>query len=220
MDDNSYNYPDRPNDLESFWMPFTTNKGFKQAPRLLSSAKDMHYQTPDGRQILDGTAGLWCCNAGHGREKIAEAIKAQADRMEFAPTFNMGHPAAFEFANRLVEIMPGNLDHVFFTNSGSESADTALKIALGYHYVRGKGSKTRLIGRERGYHGTNFGGTSIGGIVKNRQFYGGLISGVAAALKAKRPDQVEALDLPSNIGCTGSKRRRIRVFGELFFFQY
>jgi beta-alanine--pyruvate transaminase len=177
MDDNGINYPDRPNDLESFWMPFTTNKGFKQSPKLLSSAKDMHYQTPDGRQILDGTAGLWCCNAGHGREKIAEAIKAQADRMDFAPTFNIGHPAAFEFANRLVDLMPGTLDHVFFTNSGSESADTALKMALGYHYVRGNGSKTRLIGRERGYHGTNFGGTSVGGMVKNRQYYGSLLAG-------------------------------------------
>jgi beta-alanine--pyruvate transaminase len=141
-------------------------------------AKDMHYTTVDGRQILDGTAGLWCCNAGHGRGKIAEAVKAQVDRMDFAPSFQLGHPAAFEFANRLADLMPGDLDHVFFTNSGSESADTALKIALGYHYVMGNGSKTRLIGRERGYHGTNFGGTSVGGMVKNRMFYGGLISGV------------------------------------------
>ena len=134
--------------------------------------------TADGREILDGTAGLWCCNAGHGHEKIVSAIKAQAERMDFAPTFQLGHPAAFELANRLVDLAPGDLDHVFFTNSGSESADTALKIALGYHYVRGKGSKTRLIGPERGYHGTNFGGTSVGGIVKNRMFYGGLLSGV------------------------------------------
>jgi beta-alanine--pyruvate transaminase len=178
MDNDGFNYPDRPNDLEAFWMPFTANKGFKNTPRLMAGAKDMHYITPDGRKILDGTAGLWCCNAGHGREKISEAIKKQADRMDFAPNFQLGHPAAFELANRLVEIMPGDLDHVFFTNSGSESADTALKIALGYHYVCGNGSKTRLIGRERGYHGTNFGGTSVGGIVKNRMFYGGLISGV------------------------------------------
>ena len=178
MDDAGFDYPDRPNDLESFWMPFTTNKGFKRTPKLLAGARNMHYETPDGRKILDGTAGLWCCNAGHGREKIARAIAAQAERMDFAPTFQLGHPAAFEFANRLVDLAPGDLDHVFFTNSGSESADTALKIALGYHHVRGKGSKTRLIGRERGYHGTNFGGTSVGGIVKNRQFYGGLISGV------------------------------------------
>ena len=172
------NYPEKPNDLEAFWMPFTANKGFKQKPRLLTRAKGMHYMTADGREILDGTAGLWCCNAGHGHEKIVAAIKAQAERMDFAPTFQLGHPAAFELANRLVDLAPGDLDHVFFTNSGSEPADTALKIALGYHYVRGKGSKTRLIGRERGYHGTNFGGTSVGGIVKNRMFYGGLLAGV------------------------------------------
>jgi len=178
MDSDALNYPDRPNDLESYWMPFTANKSFKQSPRLMLGAKDMHYTTVDGRQILDGTAGLWCCNAGHGRGKIAEAVKKQADRMDFAPCFQLGHPAAFEFANRLAELMPGDLDHVFFTNSGSESADTALKIALGYHYVMGNGSKTRLIGRERGYHGTNFGGTSVGGMVKNRMFYGGLIGGV------------------------------------------
>ena len=138
----------------------------------------MHYITPDGREVLDGTAGLWCCNAGHGHEKIVAAIKMQAECMDFAPSFQLGHPAAFEFANRLVDLAPGDLDHVFFTNSGSESADTALKIALAYHYMRGKGSKTRLIGRERGYHGTNFGGTSVGGMVKNRMFYGGLLSGI------------------------------------------
>ena len=172
------NYPDLPNDLESFWMPFTSNKDYKSSPRLLASAKDMHYMTPGGRKILDGTAGLWCCNAGHGRTRIAEAIKAQADKMDFAPTFQLGHPAPFELAKRLADLAPGDLDHVFFTNSGSESADTALKIALAYHNVRGKGSKIRLIGRERGYHGVNFGGTSVGGIVKNRQFYGGLIAGV------------------------------------------
>ncbi len=172
------NYPDLPNDLEAFWMPFTSNAQYKSSPRLLASARDMHYMTPGGRKILDGTAGLWCCNAGHGRTRIAEAIKAQADRLDFAPTFQMGHPAAFELAKRLADLAPGDLDHVFFTNSGSESADTALKIALAYHNVRGKGSKIRLIGRERGYHGVNFGGTSVGGIVKNRQFYGGLIAGV------------------------------------------
>ncbi len=172
------NYPDLPNDIEAFWMPYTANRDYKTAPRLLSGAKDMHYITPGGRKILDGTAGLWCCNAGHGRTKIAEAIKLQADKMDFAPTFQLGHPAPFELANRLVDLTPGDLDHVFFTNSGSESADTALKIALAYHNVRGKGSKFRLIGRERGYHGVNFGGTSVGGMVKNRQFYGSLIAGV------------------------------------------
>ena len=172
------NYPDLPNNLESFWMPFTSNRDYKSSPRLLASARDMHYMTPGGRKILDGTAGLWCCNAGHGRTRIAEAIKAQADKMDFAPTFQLGHPAPFELAKRLADLTPGDLNHVFFTNSGSESADTALKIALAYHNVRGKGSKIRLIGRERGYHGVNFGGTSVGGIVKNRQFYGGLIAGV------------------------------------------
>ena len=172
------NYPDLPNDIEAFWMPYTANREFKTAPRLLSGAKDMHYTTPGGRKILDGTAGLWCCNAGHGRTRIAEAIKLQADKMDFAPTFQLGHPAPFELANRLADLAPGDLDHVFFTNSGSESADTALKIALAYHNLRGKGSKFRLIGRERGYHGVNFGGTAVGGIVKNRQFYGSLIAGV------------------------------------------
>ena len=172
------NYPDLPNDIEAFWMPFTANREYKNAPRLLSGAKDMHYVTPGGRKILDGTAGLWCCNAGHGRTRIAEAIKLQADKMDFAPTFQLGHPAPFELANRLADLAPGDLNHVFFTNSGSESADTALKIALAYHNVRGKGSKFRLIGRERGYHGVNFGGTAVGGIVKNRQFYGSLIAGV------------------------------------------
>ena len=172
------NYPDLPNNLESFWMPFTSNRDYKSSPRLLASARDMHYMTPGGRKILDGTAGLWCCNAGHGRTRIAEAINAQADKMDFAPTFQLGHPAPFELAKRLADLTPGDLNHVFFTNSGSESADTALKIALAYHNVRGKGSKIRLIGRERGYHGVNFGGTSVGGIVKNRQFYGGLIAGV------------------------------------------
>ena len=177
MESDGFNYPDRPNDLAAFWMPFTDNRGYKRTPRLLTGAKDMHYVTPDGRRVLDGTAGLWCCNAGHGRRKIAEAIRRQTERIDFAPTFQLGHPAAFELANRLVDVAPGDLDHVFFTNSGSESVDTALKIALGYHYVTGKGSKTRLIGRERGYHGTNFGGTSVGGMVKNRKFYGGLLSG-------------------------------------------
>ncbi len=178
MYNSGIDYPNLPNDLRSFWMPFTANKGYKSAPKLLSDAKDMHYQTSDGRKILDGTAGLWCCNAGHGRAKIVEAIKAQAERMDFAPTFQLGHPIVFEFANRLADLAPADLDHIFFTNSGSESADTALKIALGYHYMKGNGSKTRLIGRERGYHGVNFGGTAVGGIVKNRQFYGNLISGV------------------------------------------
>ncbi len=165
--------------LEAFWMPFTANRQFKANPRLLAAAKDMHYTTHDGRQILDGTAGLWCVNAGHCRPKIVEAVQKQVATLDFAPTFQMGHPGPFELAERLVNMMPGgNFDHVFFTNSGSESVDTALKIAIAYHRVRGEGSRQRLIGRERGYHGVGFGGISVGGIVSNRKFFGSLIPGV------------------------------------------
>ncbi|MDV6330183.1 aspartate aminotransferase family protein [Asticcacaulis sp. 201] len=164
--------------LENFWMPFTPNKAFKARPKLLVSARDMHYRDVDGREILDATAGLWCVNAGHGRAKITEAIQAQAAIMDFAPTFNMSHPLAFEFAHKLAGILPGDLKRVFFTNSGSESADTALKIALAYQRNRGQASKTRLIGRERAYHGTGFGGISVGGIVRNRMYFGSLLTGV------------------------------------------
>lgn len=167
-----------PNDLSAFWMPFTANRQFKQAPRMMVAAKDMHYTTSDGRQILDGTAGLWCVNAGHCRPKITEAIQRQAAELDYAPAFQMGHPIAFEFANRLVDIAPEGLDHVFFTNSGSESVETALKIAIAYHRVKGNGSRFRLIGRERGYHGVNFGGISVGGIVTNRKMFGTLLTGV------------------------------------------
>jgi len=167
-----------PNDLRAFWMPFTANRQFKQAPRMLVAAKDMHYTASDGRKILDGTAGLWCVNAGHCRPKITEAIQRQAAELDYAPAFQMGHPIVFELANRLVDIAPEGMDHVFFTNSGSESVDTALKIALAYHRVKGEGSRTRLIGRERGYHGVNFGGISVGGIVANRKMFGTLLSGV------------------------------------------
>src|SRR5690606_33567794 len=168
----------RPNDLNSFWMPFTANRQFKQAPRMLVSAKDMHYFSDDGRKVLDATSGLWCVNAGHCRPKITEAIQQQAGELDYAPAFQMGHPLAFEFANRLVEIAPEGMDHVFYTNSGSESVETALKMALAYHRVRGEGSRTRLIGRERGYHGVNFGGTSVGGIAANRKMFGTLVAGV------------------------------------------
>jgi beta-alanine--pyruvate transaminase len=167
-----------PNDLSAFWMPFTANRQFKQAPRMLVAAKDMHYTAADGRQVLDGTAGLWCVNAGHCRPKITEAIQNQAAQLDYAPAFQMGHPLAFELANRLVDIAPEGMDHVFFTNSGSESVETALKMALAYHRVRGEGSRTRLIGRERGYHGVNFGGISVGGIVTNRKMFGTLLGGV------------------------------------------
>ncbi len=166
------------NDLDAYWMPFTANRRFKANPRLLASASGMLYRTPEGREILDGTSGLWCVNAGHDRPKIREAIQKQAATMDFAPSFNLGHPLAFQFASRLAQISPPGLDRIFFTNSGSESVDTALKIALAYHRARGKGTKTRLIGRERGYHGVGFGGISVGGIPKNRMYFGSLLTGV------------------------------------------
>jgi len=167
-----------PNDLESYWLPFTPNRAFKASPRLIARAKDMHYYTPDGRAVLDGTAGLWCTNAGHNRDPIVAAILAQAAELDYAPAFQFAHPKAFELASRVAALAPGSLDHVFFTNSGSEAVDTALKIALAYHNIRGEGSRTRLIGRERGYHGVGFGGIAVGGIVNNRKFFGTLLSGV------------------------------------------
>ena len=170
--------PPRPNDLASFWMPYTANRQFKKAPRMFVSADRMRYTTDDGREVLDGTAGLWCCNAGHNRPKIVEAIRQQAGELDYAPAFQMGHPKAFEFANRLTSIAPEGFDHVFFTNSGSESADTALKMALAYHRMRGEAQRTRLIGRERGYHGVNFGGMSVGGIGGNRKMFGQMLPGV------------------------------------------
>ncbi len=167
-----------PNDLRAFWMPFTANRQFKAAPRLLVEAEGMFYTTSDGRQVLDGTAGLWCCNAGHKRPKIVEAIQKQAAELDYAPAFQMGHPKAFELANRLVDLAPDGIDHAFFTNSGSESVETALKIAIAYHRARGDAARTRLIGRERGYHGVNFGGISVGGIVNNRRHFGAMLAGV------------------------------------------
>ncbi|MBZ0164489.1 MAG: aspartate aminotransferase family protein [Notoacmeibacter sp.] len=167
-----------PNDLSAFWMPFTANRQFKKAPRMLVGAQDMHYVAADGRKILDGTAGLWCVNAGHCRPKITEAIREQAGELDYAPAFQMGHPKVFELANRLVDLAPDHLNHVMFTNSGSESVETALKVALAYHRAKGNGSRFRLIGRERGYHGVNFGGISVGGIVSNRKMFGTLLTGV------------------------------------------
>ncbi|MEO3435328.1 aspartate aminotransferase family protein [Inquilinus sp. CAU 1745] len=167
-----------PNNLESFWMPFTANRQFKKNPRLLIGAKDMHYRTHDGRDVLDGCAGLWCVNAGHGRPRIVKAIQDQAAALDYSPSFQMGHPRAFDLAARLANMMPGDLDHVFFTNSGSESVDTALKIAIAYQRAIGQGTRTRLIGRERGYHGVGFGGISVGGMVKNRMYFGSLLNGV------------------------------------------
>jgi beta-alanine--pyruvate transaminase len=164
-------------DLEAFWMPFTANRQFKDNPRLFVAAKDMHYTTHDGRQVLDGTAGLWCVNAGHCHPQIVEAVQQQVATMDFAPTFQMGHPGAFQLAQRLTEMIPG-YDHVFFANSGSEAVDSALKIAIAYHRARGEGTRQRLIGRERGYHGVGFGGISVGGIGPNRKFFGSLLTGV------------------------------------------
>jgi beta-alanine--pyruvate transaminase len=165
-------------DLEALWMPFTANRQYKASPRLLARAEGMHYWTPDGRKILDGVAGLWCVNAGHGRKEITDAVSKQVATMEFAPPFQMGHPAAFELATEVVKLTPGDLKHVFFTNSGSESVDTALKIAIAYHRLRGEGSRQRLIGREKGYHGVGFGGISVGGMVNNRKFFGPMLAGV------------------------------------------
>ena len=167
-----------PNDMRAFWMPFTANRQFKASPRMFVGAKDMHYTTAEGRQVLDGTAGLWCCNAGHCRPKITEAVQKQVAELDYAPAFQMGHPIAFELANRIIDIAPDGIDHVFFTNSGSESVETALKIAIAYHRARGDGARTRLIGRERGYHGVNFGGISVGGIVNNRKMFGTMLGGV------------------------------------------
>ena len=159
--------------LSNFWMPFTANRQFKTAPRLFKAAKGMYYTTVDDRSVLDATAGLWCVNAGHGRDEITEAVSRQLATMDYAPTFQMGHPLAFEAASKVAEFMPAGMDRIFFTNSGSESVDTALKIALAYHRARGEGQRTRFIGRERGYHGVGFGGISVGGIAPNRKAFSG-----------------------------------------------
>jgi beta-alanine--pyruvate transaminase len=164
--------------MDAYWMPFTANRQFKKSPRLLTRADGMFFTDDKGRQVLDGIAGLWCVNAGHNRPKIVQAIQQQAAELDFAPPFQMAHPKAFELAERLAALTPAGLNKVFYTNSGSESVETALKMALAYHRVRGEGSRTRLIGRERGYHGVNFGGISVGGIVGNRKMFGALLSGV------------------------------------------
>lgn len=164
--------------LDAFWMPFSANRQFKAAPRLITGASGMFYTAIDGRQVLDATAGLWCCNAGHAREPIVAAVSAQLRQLDYAPAFQMGHPLPFALAERLGGLAPTGIDHVFFTNSGSEAVDTALKIALAYHHVNGEAGRTRLIGREKGYHGVGFGGISVGGIANNRKFFGGLLAGV------------------------------------------
>ncbi|MDR7294859.1 beta-alanine--pyruvate transaminase [Pelomonas aquatica] len=164
--------------LDAYWMPFTANRQFKQAPRLLTGADGMFFRDDKGREVLDGIAGLWCVNAGHNRPKIVQAIQEQAAELDFAPPFQMAHPKAFELAERLAALTPQGLNRIFFTNSGSESVETALKMAIAYHRVRGEGARTRLIGRERGYHGVNFGGISVGGMVANRKMFGSLLAGV------------------------------------------
>jgi len=161
--------------LDSLWMPFTANRQFKAAPRMFVAAKDMYFTTDDDRQVLDGTSGLWCVNAGHCRPRIVEAIKRQLDTLDYCPAFQMGHPTEFRVADLLRDLAPGDLNHVFFANSGSEAVDTALKIALAYQRVRGEGQRTVLIGRERGYHGVGFGGISVGGIPANRKAYGSML---------------------------------------------
>ncbi len=176
----SEKWPARPNelDLAAYWMPYTANRQFKANPRILVSAKGMHYTAADGRAILDGCAGLWCVNAGHGRREIAEAVERQLLTLDYATSFQMGHPGAFELASRLAALAPEGLDRVFFVNSGSEAVDTALKIALAYHRAQGQGQRTRFIGRERAYHGCGFGGVSVGGIVNNRRAFGAMLPGV------------------------------------------
>jgi len=166
------------NDLDAFWLPFTPNRAFKRAPRLIARAKDMYYFTPDGHAVLDGLAGLWCTNAGHNRDLIVAAISRQAAELDYAAAFHFAHPKSFELASRVAALAPADLNRVFFCNSGSEAVDTALKIALAYHNARGEGARTRLIGRERGYHGVGFGGISVGGIVNNRKAFGTLLAGV------------------------------------------
>ncbi|WP_116084334.1 aspartate aminotransferase family protein [Tropicimonas sp. IMCC34011] len=195
-----------PNDLDAFWMPFTANRQFKAAPRMFVAAEGMHYTTQDGRQVLDGTAGLWCCNAGHGQPRIIEAIREQAGILDYAPAFQMGHPKAFELASALRDMAPEPFEHVFFTNSGSESVETALKIALAYHKARGEGGRTRLIGRERGYHGVNFGGISVGGIVTNRKAFGTLLAGV---------DHLPHTHIPQNAFTRGQPEHGAHLADEL-----
>ena len=168
----------KPNELEPYWMPFTPNRAFKKKPRMFSGAKDMHFYTPDGRKVIDSSSGLFCVNAGHCRAPIVEAIQQAAAKLDFSPPFQYGHPQVFELSSRLALMAPGDLDYALFANSGSEAVDTALKVALAYHKARGEGGRTRFIGRERGYHGVNFGGISVGGMVNNRKAFGNMLQGV------------------------------------------
>ena len=195
-----------PNDLSAFWMPFTANRQFKKNPRMFVAADGMYYTTSDGRKVLDGTAGLWCVNAGHGQRRITEVVSKQLVELDYAPAFQMGHPKAFELANRLVDMAPDGMDHVFYTNSGSEAVETALKIAIAYHRARGEGTRTRLIGRERGYHGVNFGGISVGGIGPNRKTFGNLLAGV---------DHMPHTHIPENAFTRGQPEHGAEIADEL-----
>ena len=161
--------------LEHYWMPFTDNRRFKAKPKLVTAAQDMYFTTAEGRQVLDGLATLWCVNAGHARPRIVEAIRRQAGELDFAASFSVGHPLAFRLAERIAALAPKGLGHVFFTNSGSEAIDTAMKIAIGYHRLRGEGTRTRFVGRERSYHGVNIAGMSLGGVPANRKAYSGVL---------------------------------------------
>jgi len=194
------------NNLEAFFMPFTANQQFKKNPRMLAKAKGVHYWTPEGRKIIDGTAGLWCVNAGHGREEIKAAIAKQLDEMDYAPSFQMGHPKAFELAARHAAMLPGDLNHAFYCNSGSEAVDSALKIALAYHRANGQGTRTRFVGRERGYHGVGFGGISVGGMVNNRKWFGAMLPGV---------DHMPHTHLPQNAFSKGQPEHGAELADEL-----
>ncbi|WP_343561391.1 aspartate aminotransferase family protein [Kiloniella sp. b19] len=176
-----------PNNLDSHWMPFTYNRHFKSDPVLFSSAQGMYYTTTDGRKVMDGSSGLWCCNVGHCQPRITEAVTKAISTLDYAPPFQVGNPIAFELANRITGMLDG-FEQVFFANSGSEAADTALKIALAYHRARGEGHRTRLIGRERGYHGVGFGGISVGGMVKNRNVFGSMLTGVDHLCHTHNPE--------------------------------
>jgi beta-alanine--pyruvate transaminase len=193
--------------LEAYWMPFTDNRRFKAKPKLVVAAKDMHFTTADGKQVLDGLATLWCVNAGHGRPRIVEAIRRQAGELDFAASFSLGHPLAFRLAERIAALAPAGMGHVFFTNSGSEAIDTAMKIAIGYHRLRGEGTRTRFVGRERSYHGVNLAGISLGGVPANRKAYSGaLLPGV---------DHLRHTHLPENVFSRGEPPKGVDLADEL-----
>ncbi len=188
--------PQMANSLEQLWMPFTSNRQFKASPRLITGASGMYYTSNQGKQIIDGSAGLFCVAAGHGRTEIADAVHKTLCEMDYAPPFQHGHPQAFELARRLAEITPGDLNHIFFTNSGSESVDTAMKIALAYHKARGEGSRTRFVGRELSYHGVNFGGLSVAGMTNNRKAFGPGLAGVSHIRHTKLPEHGHTFGQP------------------------